>query len=88
MSTIWKYPLEITDRQTLTMPAGAHLLTVQHQHGHLTLWAEVDPAAEPEDRTIAIVGTGNPMPSGTTAYLATAQAWVGHLVWHVFEVRP
>jgi hypothetical protein len=88
VSTIWKYGLEITDRQTLRMPAGARLLTAQHQHGRLNLWAEVDQSAETEDRTIAIVGTGNPMPEGKAEYLATVQAWVGHLVWHVFEVRP
>ncbi|WP_103344078.1 DUF7352 domain-containing protein [Amycolatopsis sp. CA-126428] len=88
MTTIWKYALEIADRQTLQMPAGARLLTAQLQHGHLALWAEVDPAAEPEDRTVAIVGTGNPMPAGEAEYVATAQAWIGHLVWHVFEVRP
>lgn len=88
MSTIWKYGLEITDRQTLAMPAGAQLLTAQYQHGRLNLWAEVDPSAETEDRTVAIVGTGNPMPEGKAEYVGTVQAWVGHLVWHVFEVRP
>lgn len=85
--TIWKYSLQITDRQTVTMPAGAEILDVHEQAGGLQLWAVVDPDAEREQRVIEIVGTGGLMPDGPyRRYLATVQTGGGLLVWHVFEV--
>jgi hypothetical protein len=88
VTTIWKFPVELADRQVVRMPAGAALLTSQYQYGRLNLWAEVDPSADLEDRVIAIVGTGNPMPEAETVHVATVQQMDGQLVWHVFEVKP
>lgn len=36
---IWKYSLEIVDRQTVKMPQNAEILSVDNQRGHLCLWA-------------------------------------------------
>lgn len=85
---IWKYPLQIADRQHLRMPAGAKLLTVQTQTGLPQLWALVDEKAEHDYRAIAIYGTGNPMPDEPGQYIATFQTHGGDLVWHAFEVKP
>jgi len=82
MQTIYKYPLEITDRQSVWMPARAKLLTVQMQHGVLCLWAEVDTMNPDEEIAIAVYGTGNPCAGGQ--YIGTAQD--GPLVWHVYRV--
>ena len=92
MEVIWKYGLPIVDRQTLTMPVSAEILSVQEQAGGLQLWAVVVPEEKRrEQRVIEIVGTGNPMPDviaeGLSRYhLATVQTAGGSLVWHVFEL--
>jgi hypothetical protein len=61
MRTIYKYPLEITDAQTIKMPEGAKILSVHNQGGTTCLWAEVDTDKELTERAIEIFGTGNPM---------------------------
>jgi hypothetical protein len=85
---IWKYTLEVTDLQTLEMPVGAEILSVQMQHGVPTLWATVNPAALTQFRTIAIHGTGNPIPGDPGIFLGTVQQQVGNstLVWHIFSL--
>lgn len=85
-TTIYKYPLEITDRQTIAMPAGAELLSAQMQGRTLCLWALVNPELPNELRTIEVLGTGNPAPEANRRYVSTAQMMGGSLVWHVFEV--
>lgn len=85
MRTIWKYTLQITDRQLVRMPAGAQILEAAEQDGKLCLWALVDPQAWAEVREISIVGTGNPVGDhiGAGDHIGTAQ--IGPFVWHVFE---
>jgi hypothetical protein len=87
MRTIYKYPLELVDLQTLELPAGAELLTVQMQDGRPCLWAEVATSAPARPRTIAIYGTGNPIPGDAEIeYIGTFQMHGGALVFHAFEV--
>ena len=84
---IWKWTLEVTDRQQLLIPEGAKLLTVQIQHGMPQLWALVDENAPIIHRTIAIYGTGNPLPDGDPGqYVGTYQIRGGALVFHVFDL--
>jgi hypothetical protein len=88
---IWKVSLAITDRQTVTMPKDANILSVQEQSGTLHLWAIVNPYAEQERRVIEIVGTGTPMADVDEEdlarfHIATVQVRGGALVWHVFEL--
>jgi len=85
---IWKFPLRITDRQTLDMPAGAQVLTAQLQRGVLQLWALCDPLAEKAPRTFNVFGTGNPLPAQPGRYVSTFQMSGGELVFHVFEAAP
>lgn len=82
---IWKFPLRITDRQTVDMPAGAQVLTAQLQRGVLQMWALCDPAAEKTPRTFSVFGTGNPMPNNPGRYVSTFQLSGGELVFHLFE---
>ena len=85
MKTIYKYPLSITDVQTIWMPSGAKILSVQEQRDTLCLWAAVDRDNIEAPRTILIVGTGNPMPYTCNDFIGTVQTNGGALVWHVFE---
>lgn len=83
--TIWKFPLEIKDRQEIRMPIGARILSVQLQNETMTLWAWVNPDAYHETRAFVIVGTGNEMWDRVKTYIGTVQTHHGALVWHVFE---
>lgn len=87
MKTIWKFPIKVTDRQTVPMPVNAEILTAQVQGILPCLWAMVDKAETvDEDRVIEIFGTGNliHVDMGVERkYIATFQQ--GPFVWHVFE---
>lgn len=86
MKTIWKFPLEITGVQGISMPEGAELLTVQVQRGCPCLWALVDSDAEfKEIVNVWTCGTGGPVSLEAKRYLGTYQVNSGKLVFHVFE---
>lgn len=85
---IFKYPLEITDVQDVTMPAGVKILSVAEQdHSGIVLWADVDSQAPKVRRRIVIVGTGNPMLTvpADAVFVGTVQTFGGRLVWHVYD---
>ena len=84
---IYKYPLKITDIQTVRMPKGAKILSVQEQHGKVCVWALVDPDERIVDKTILIIGTGNPIDDidlDDYYFLNTVQSGGEPLIWHVF----
>ena len=85
---IWKFPLEATDMQEITVPDGADLLSVANQNGTICLWVMVDPSAEPRRRYIEIIGTGNSF----SIDMGVDRVFIGTVivnpfVWHVFERR-
>lgn len=85
---IWKFPLDVADEQTLNMPAGAKILTVQIQFGVPTIWAEVEPS-EPkiQQRRIAVFGTGHTIPAlKPLTYIGSVQQDGGNLIWHIYEI--
>lgn len=87
MKTIWKFPLIITDHQSVPMPTGATLLDVQMQGDSPCLWALVDPKTTSRTPVhIGMRGTGQPISEPVGNYIATFQT--GPLVFHVFEVQP
>lgn len=84
--TIYKYPIEITDIQNVTMPINAEILTAQMQRATLCLWAKVDENNTcMYERTIEVVGTGNLMTDHDRRYIGTVQLSGGALIYHVFE---
>jgi hypothetical protein len=87
MKTIYKVELKITDVQTIELPSGAEILTVQNQRNSLCLWALVETDAKLVSRVIEIIGTGNPIEPRPRKYIGTAQISHGEFpfVWHVFE---
>lgn len=85
-TTIYKYPLDLVDRQVRSMPIGAEVLTAQVQRNEICLWAIVPPGQPNEERIFEIIGTGNPVVVDIGVerrYIATVQQ--GEFVWHVFE---
>jgi hypothetical protein len=86
MKRIFKFPLAIIDIQSIDMPEGAEILSVQNQNGAVCAWALCDPIAPLVGCEIRIVGTGNPTPDNPGKFLGTVQTYDGSLVWHIFEV--
>lgn len=89
MKTIYKYPLKVDDYQTVIMPRGAQILTVQAQREKPCIWALVDIDNEPEKRYFRMAGTGHIINSKDKflRYIGTFQVMRGDLVFHVFEIE-
>lgn len=86
MKTIWQYPLDITDVQTIGMPEGAEIISAQMQGSQLCLWAIVIATRAVTPRIICIFGTGDEMfTAAEYSPIDTVQMAGGSLVWHVFE---
>lgn len=86
MKTIWKYPIQIEDRQTILVPQGAELLTVQMQNNAPFVWALVNPDNTEMPRVLDLYGTGHPIKDyGPGKYVGTFQSNGGMFVWHLFE---
>lgn len=81
---IYKYPLVVTDEQTIMLPEGAKVLTLEEQYGEPMLWALVDPDAKKEGRLVRIYGTGHEVDRSDLRYVSTFQMHGGALVFHVF----
>ncbi len=80
---IFKYPLEITDKQVLKLPRDHRILNVIEQNGQLVVYAIVEYSHYSTDVTIYIRGTGHFMEDAECAdYITTVK--VHQHVWHVF----
>lgn len=89
MKTIYKYTLEVVSQQTIYLPEGAKILTVQAQHGKPCLWALIDrDAFITKARVIEIFGTSHNIffdMGQSREYISTFQLSEGSFVGHVFE---
>lgn len=86
MKTIWKYALEVSDRQTVNMPVGSKMLSIQTQNEKPCLWVLVNPKEVGLiDITIRIYGTGHNIESEQLTYIDTFQLSGGMLVFHAFK---
>ncbi len=85
---VWKYPIR-PGFQTMKLPTGARILSVQPQRGFVQMWALCDPDAPTEDRIILAVGTGQPWEqTEKLEHISTWQEDGETLVFHAFEVTP
>jgi hypothetical protein len=97
MQTIWKYRLSLTDIQTIKVPSGSRVLSVQTQpdddypeHIVPCVWFLVpDTDVERQGEiTFLTCGTGNPILEDNVikeyGFLGTYQLYNGELVFHVF----
>ena len=87
MATVFKYELEVTDRQAVLLPPNASILSAQVQSGRICLWVglEIDELHLSEPRDIRIHGTGHPI-AESLRFIDTVQLANGSLIFHVFEV--
>jgi hypothetical protein len=83
MKTIYKYPIEITDEQTVSMPMGAQILSAQMQGTQLCIWTLVEVGNVNCNRRVRIFGTGNTVKlDGNWKFVDSVQERI--FVWHVF----
>ena len=81
---IWKFSFQYDN--SIKMPKGAEILSVQKQNDVFCIWALVTPENELEERYFQVYGTGSPIfeDSGfEKKYIATIQ--FKDFVWHLFE---
>lgn len=87
MKAVYRYDLELTDRQEIELPANALLLHIARQtrtpHA-LSLWVAVDPENVLETRGIALTGTGHSEIEDDFVYISTYQEPSG-FVWHFWD---
>lgn len=89
---IYKYPLQVTDKQELALPADAMVLHVGEQRGVLCVWVDHPAYPESEEKayeryTFFIRGTGNPFEDNgliPPTFLGTVIMPGGIPVWHVY----
>lgn len=87
MRTIFKYKLQLAERQLIDMPEGAIMKSVEFQRSELCVWCEIpDDKAKKVARLIRIIGTGHPIDEAESlTFIGTVQQLGGSLVWHIFE---
>jgi hypothetical protein len=86
MKTIYKYAIKVDDTQTIRMPKGAQILSVQCQEEQPCIWAVIDTECSNGYRQFGLVGTGHPcerLEGGK--YVGTFQLRQGALVFHLFD---
>lgn len=79
---IYKFILDIADRQTIDLPENYQILSIQKQNDRMALWVLVDGLQEVHPVHFRIYGTGHEVKSGLE-YISTVQ--IDNLVWHVFK---
>lgn len=87
MKVILKFTLH-GPRQTVEMPEGAKILSLQTQHNEPQIWALCDEFAVKESRTFRAVPTGQAFDDEGLTYIGTIQINGGMLVFHIYEERP
>jgi len=90
MKTIYKYPLETTYRQSVELPEGFEILTIQVQYGKPCIWVLHDRELKNlKPVEIEIFDTGHDVYhiGGKTArrYIGTYQLADGKLIFHTFH---
>jgi len=84
---IHKYKLAFKDINTVDLPKGAEILTIQTQYGAPYLWAQID---EKETDIVPVkirmFETGHVFDFEGT-YISTFQVRGGDLVFHAFVVK-
>lgn len=89
MKAIYKYPLAITDIQTIYMPAGAMILSAHNKNDTLCIWALVDTDRPKEQVKIRILATGEEISKDENLeqFISTVLFNDGRFVFHVFKEK-
>ncbi len=82
---IFKYVLQLTDIQTVQIPANSAVISAGlDPQDNLCIWVFVDPDALPWNHEVHVVGTGNPCPDLGKPIEFVETVRQGAFMWHVF----
>jgi len=85
---IYKYTLEVTDKQRIELYRQSEILSIQEQNGVLCMWVLCDVEFVKDVRTFEIFGTGHNIDYDMGVdrkFISTFQMQGGAFVGHVFE---
>lgn len=87
MKTIRRYYLQPNKMQTILLPEGSRILSVQakEEDHRPILWALVDPEKKEQERILALYATGTELPDNPGIYCGSFQLFNGSLEFHAFE---
>lgn len=84
MTRIYKYPIKITDHQTIICPKGINIIHVGLDGDNQPcVWGEIDDQAEKEDFDIWVIGTGHPHSNVPKKHVGSF-IHQGYLIWHIY----
>lgn len=87
MKTIWKFELTPNRMQSIPLPLGAQILTVQTKGDDAPLlWVLVDPDMPLQERHLGIFTTNTAVPDEPGRYVGTFFIYEGSLEFHLFEM--
>jgi hypothetical protein len=87
MKTIWKFELTPNRLQSVPIPAGGTILTVQTKGDNAPLmWVLVDPDMPTQERCRGIDTANTAVPDDPGRYVGTFQIMEGTLEFHLFEM--
>lgn len=87
---VFRFPLQITDRQAVHMPLGARILSVNRSRVQpnleIDMWAlcDDDPNLQSAPTDVFIHGTGHPVDEYYSSHFIGTVVTPSGLVWHVF----
>ncbi len=85
METIHKLRLDVVNYQSVVLPEGSEILTVQIQKGTPCIWYKVKDTINSESRGILMYTTGKYVDKVEGKYIGSFQLYDGEFVAHVFE---
>lgn len=85
--TIHKFPVDLTDEFSLSLPEGAQILDVQTQGPTAQMWVLLDPFQPYVNCTFRVIGTGHPIDDAEFLFFIGTFQLYGGLVFHLFQKR-
>ena len=92
VKTIWKYPLEIQEEQTVEVPYGSQLLSLMGQNDLPVLYVLVNPYTKVKEVWhFSLWATGQKIGDEmlrTSIFVGTVSTYEGRLIWHLWRNNP
>jgi len=86
MTTVLKFPINVSDRVELEMPRGAQLLHVGMARAKPCLWALVDETSPPVLRRFRLTATAEPIPDHHPDWKFVGSILVGANDCHLWDL--
>ena len=82
MRTIYKYPINLNEKQSILTYEGAKPLRIAIQESTICVWMEVSTEEKKVDKNIYCFGTGFELPNLDLKYIGSVDDFP--FVWHIY----